>query len=143
VSDSVFEKNSKRSKKSSVASTQALSALPFRDAPEVEEEERGRGGGKEEGGWTIWNSIINKHLSQKNSASGLFQRLLKSVKESYILILIGMVIIFVTLVTLKPSFVLGARVSRWQDPSLDFVRVSCFTVLFGVVSFSAISFLNR
>ncbi len=111
----------------------------------MEEEERGRGGGKEQGGggWTIWNSIINKHLSQKNSASGLFQRLLKSVKESYVLIFIGMVIIFVTLVTLKPSFVLGARVSRWQDPPLDFVRVSCFSVLFGVVSFSAISFLNR
>tara|TARA_B100000767_G_scaffold263487_2_gene277319 strand:- start:2066 stop:2788 length:723 start_codon:yes stop_codon:yes gene_type:complete len=130
---SVFEENAKEDKRTEVASTVASSALPVQEAPQVSKWDRAEGGG-----WSIWNGIISQKVSEKNSVPGYLKRAMYAAKDSYIAILVGMVVVLVTLVTLRPSFVLGANVSRYEDPPLDMMRVGVFTVVFGVLSFVAI-----
>ncbi|AEO98364.1 hypothetical protein EPVG_00238 [Emiliania huxleyi virus 201] len=130
---SVFEENAKEDKRTDVASTVASSALPVKDAPQISNWDRAEGGG-----WSIWNGIISQKISEKNSVPGYLKRAMYAAKDSYIAILVGMVVVLVTLVTLRPSFVLGANVSRYEDPPLDMMRVGVFTIVFGVISFVAI-----
>ena len=130
---SVFEENAKEDKRTEVASTVASSALPVQEAPQVSKWDRAEGGG-----WSIWNGIISQKISEKNSVPGYLKRAMYAAKDSYIAILVGMVVVLVTLVTLRPSFVLGANVSRYEDPPLDMMRVGVFTIVFGVLSFVAI-----
>ena len=130
---SVFEENAKEDKRTEVASTVASSALPVQEAPQVSKWDRAEGGG-----WSIWNGIISQKVSEKNSVPGYLKRAMYAAKDSYIAIIVGMVVVLVTLVTLRPSFVLGANVSRYEDPPLDMMRVGVFTVVFGVLSFVAI-----
>jgi len=130
---SVFEENAKEDKRTDVTSTIASSALPVKDAPQISNWDRAEGGG-----WSIWNGIISQKISEKNSVPGYLKRAMYAAKDSYIAILVGMVVVLVTLVTLRPSFVLGANVSRYEDPPLDMMRVGVFTIVFGVISFVAI-----
>mgnify|MGYP007071972820 CR=1 FL=1 len=130
---SVFEENAKEDKRTDVASTVASSALPVKDAPQISNWDRAEGGG-----WSIWNGIISQKISEKNSVPGYLKRAMYAAKDSYIAILVGMVVVLVTLITLRPSFVLGANVSRYEDPPLDMMRVGVFTIVFGVISFVAI-----
>ena len=131
---SVFETNAKKNKgRSEVASTAASSALQIHEAPNVSKLQLADGGG-----WPVWDGIIRKMTTEKNSVPGYLKRALFAVKDSYIAILVGMLVVLVTLITLRPSFVLGANISRYEDPPLDMLRVGVFTVVFGVVSFVAI-----
>lgn len=136
---SVFESNAKKDKgRSEVASTAASSALPIQEAPSVSKLQLADGGG-----WPVWDGIIRKMTNEKNSVPGYLKRALFAVKDSYIAILVGMLVVLVTLITLRPSFVLGANISRYEDPPLDMLRVGVFTVVFGVVSFVAIQSIAK
>ena len=135
---SVFEENSKKDKHNVAPSTVASSAMPVKEAPTTSNLAIAEGGG-----WSIWNNIITQKISEKNSIPGYLKRTLYAVKDSYIAILIGMITVFIVLVSLRPSFVLGTSTSRYEDPPLDLVRVCVFTAIFGTISFTAINFVSK
>lgn len=136
---SVFDVNVKKNKPASeVASTVATSALPVQEAPKTSSMDIAEGGG-----WSIWNAIINQKQAEKNSVPGIAKRTFSVIKESYIAILAGMLVVFITLVTLRPSFVLGDNISRYEDPPLDLMRVGIFTFIFGGISFGAVQSISK
>ncbi len=136
---SVFDVNVTKNKPASeVASTVATSALPVQEAPKTSSMDIAEGGG-----WSIWNAIINQKQAEKNSVPGIAKRTFSIIKESYVAILAGMLVVFITLVTLRPSFVLGDNISRYEDPPLDLMRVGIFTFIFGGISFGAVQSISK
>jgi len=136
---SVFDVNVTKNKPASeVASTVATSALPIQEAPKTSSMDIAEGGG-----WSIWNAIINQKQAEKNSVPGIAKRTFSIIKESYVAILAGMLVVFITLVTLRPSFVLGDNISRYEDPPLDLMRVGIFTFIFGGISFGAVQSISK
>ena len=136
--ESQVERNARKARKRA-ASTVASSALPIQKLDKEDAAADAFHAERSGGGWAIWSEIIDAKKRAKNSVLGITARLAKAFRETYIFVIGTVVVVFLALVFLQPSFILKPRTSRYTTPPVDFLRANIYALIAGCCTLLVVS----